>query len=327
MSTESATTASGQAGGRLTEVKGIKTLKCPEENGTKKEYQYFLDKIENHVMMAWKEGADIGHVVKYGEKPDIDTDKPVNLTEEESKDEVEKTLWLEDVKDFAKRRKTLKVNLTSLYALVKENLSKMTKSKIQSKAGYTKAEKEKDTVWLFAVLEDIMINFEDTKPKIYSLDDQLEKILTLRQKQEDNSDFIKLLNKELKVYEKHGGDFLWGKPLNNDLQEKLEGAKTLYKRMNGGTDMPEDEVTERKLLLKKEIKEYIVAMAIMKRADPARYGPLQKELKNDFLKGNDLYPETVPKALELLNNYDNPNPTTTGQDTNGSAVSLLQTAH
>ena len=39
--------ASGNAGSRLTKVKGLKLLKSPEEGGTKREYQEFLDKLEN----------------------------------------------------------------------------------------------------------------------------------------------------------------------------------------------------------------------------------------------------------------------------------------
>ena len=212
MSTSSASnvSASGNAGSRLSEVKDLKILKSPEEGGTKKDYQDFLDKIENHVTMAWDEGADIGQIVSSGELPDID--EPEDITDEDEKSKLKQRLWILKVDAYVARDTALKGNVKALYALMTSNFSKMTKSKVQSKMGYTKANKANDAIWLLETVEDIMINFEETKPKAQSLDDQMERIMTLRQGDESNADFIKLVTKELKVYEKHGGDFLWGKP-------------------------------------------------------------------------------------------------------------------
>ena len=54
-----------------------------------------------------------------------------------------------------------------------------------------------------------MINFEDVNPKTILNDDQMERIIKLKQGESTNEDFLKQVQKELKVYEKHGGDFLW----------------------------------------------------------------------------------------------------------------------
>ena len=116
--------------------------------------------------------------------------------------------------------------------------------------GYMKANKANDAIWLLETVEDIMINFEETKPKTTSLDDQTETIMVLRQGGESNTDFIKLVNKELKVYQKHGGDFLWGKPMEDELDSKLKMATDLYKIENSGTKMPEEDLKEKKSLLK-----------------------------------------------------------------------------
>lgn len=197
------TSASGAAGSRPTEVKGLKLLKSPEEGGTKKEYQDFLDKIENHVTMSWDGGGDIGQVVSSGELPDID--QPDDITDEEEKSKLKQRMWILRVDAFVARDAALKNNVKALYALFTNNISKITKSKIQSKMGYVKANKVNDAIWLLEAIEDIMINFEETKPKTQSLDDQMERIMSLRQGEESNAEFIKLITKELKVYEKHGG--------------------------------------------------------------------------------------------------------------------------
>lgn len=184
---------SRSVGNILTEVKSLKFLKLPEEGGTKKEYQDFLDKLENHVTMAWDEGADIGHVVLNGKLlPNIKETR--DITAEEKRSKLKQCMWMLKLDAYIARDMALKGNVKALYALIISNLTKMTKSKVQSKVGYTKANKANDATWLLEVIEDIMINFEETKPKAQSLDeDQMEKLMTLRQGEESNAEFIKLV--------------------------------------------------------------------------------------------------------------------------------------
>ena len=71
MSSESANNGIFASGLRVAAVRNLRVLKCPEEGGTKKEYEDFLDKIQNHVTLAWEFGKDTGHVVKTDELPDM----------------------------------------------------------------------------------------------------------------------------------------------------------------------------------------------------------------------------------------------------------------
>ena len=54
--------------------------------------------------------------------------------------------------------------------------------------------------------------------------------------------------------------------------------------------IPDNEVKEKKAIAKEELKEEIVAMAVMKRADKRRYGNLQISLKFLYLLGGNIYP-------------------------------------
>ena len=56
-------------------------------------------------------------------------------------------------------------------------------------------------------------------------------------------------------------------------------------------------------MVRKALKEEILAMAIMKRASPVKYGPLQKNLRNSYLLGKNEYPTNVADVLKVLNNY------------------------
>ena len=114
------------------------------------------------------------------------------------------------------------------------------KAKIRSKPDFIKAEQSKDSIWFLKNLEDIILNFEDTKPVILALDDQLETIITLKLGNHSNEDFIKLVSKELKVFEKQGGDFLWGDTCRKELTKRLEDAYVGDK----GVAMTKDELMD-----------------------------------------------------------------------------------
>ena len=112
--------------------------------------------------------------------------------------------------------------------MLMDGVSKIIKSKLKIKTGYSKADEANDYVWLLQMLEDIMINFEEVKPKTLAINDQIERIVKLKQGESTNKDFLKQVQKELKVYEKHGGDFLWVDAQDTELAERVKNAKFSY---------------------------------------------------------------------------------------------------
>ena len=68
---------------RSAEILGLQKWKSPEECGVKKEYDDFMEKMENHVAIKWPQGSEIMYFVKNGENPDMDP--PADLTEVEQK--------------------------------------------------------------------------------------------------------------------------------------------------------------------------------------------------------------------------------------------------
>ena len=113
---------------------------------------------------------------------------------------------------------------------------KIIKLKLKSKTEYTKADGVNDSIWLLETLEDIMIIFKDVKPKTLAIDEQMERIMKLKQGQSTNKDFLKQVQKELKVYEKHGSDFLWGDTQDTELAEQVKNAKVMYIVANTSVD-------------------------------------------------------------------------------------------
>eukprot|EP00557_Chaetoceros_sp_GSL56_P002970 CAMPEP_0176488714 /NCGR_PEP_ID=MMETSP0200_2-20121128/6868_1 /TAXON_ID=947934 /ORGANISM="Chaetoceros sp., Strain GSL56" /LENGTH=957 /DNA_ID=CAMNT_0017885739 /DNA_START=340 /DNA_END=3216 /DNA_ORIENTATION=- len=288
-------------GARAAVVRGLKVLTSPDEGGTKKDYEDFLEKIYHHIIISWQWGKDIGHVLKYGTDPDIKEPEDLDPAEEQKKWKTR--LWEQEVDRYGLRMSALDGNKEALYALIIESLSSMVKSKLRGKVGYAKSEEETDPVWLLAQLDDIMARFEEVKPKLLAIDDQMQRIMNLRQGEATNEEFIKTVTKELKVYEKHGGDFLWGTKQKDDLWTQVNESKEKYLDLNG-MEMPDSMVCEQTRLIKKKLRDEIIATAILKRADKKRYGNLQIQMKNSFLMGNNIYPSTVPDVLRILDNYE-----------------------
>ena len=108
--------------------------------------------------------------------------------------------------------------------------------------------------------------------------------------------------KEVKFYEKHGGDFLWGPAQEGMLVERVETAKENYMSIED-KEMKPVLIKEMEKLEKGRLKEEISAMEILKRANNKRFGNLQISLKNSNLLGKNGYTTTIADLLKVLNNY------------------------
>ena len=210
-------------GYRPTEVKDLKILKAPEEGGTEKDYDDLLEAIERHVNIAWLFGPDMAHILKEGELPEIE--EPNDLSAEEKGQEWRKLLWEKRVHEYGNRMATLDANVKALYSLILNNVSKVTRSQVASITGFVQADKDKDPFWLMDTLSEIMSKFKKIKHPVLALDDQMERIMNLRQKATtSNEDFLKQLNREIKIYEKYGGKFLWSVEQKKKLKEFDENS-------------------------------------------------------------------------------------------------------
>ena len=76
---------------RSAELKNIKALMSPEEGGTKKDHEDFLEAIAFGMETTWANGADVAHVIKQGEVPRIK--EPTDLPKNKKHQEWEKRKW------------------------------------------------------------------------------------------------------------------------------------------------------------------------------------------------------------------------------------------
>ena len=71
MSDERTSTYPNTVGARAAIVSNLNIFKATKEGGTKKEYEGFGEKIQNHVTISWGFGNYIGHLLKHMEDPKI----------------------------------------------------------------------------------------------------------------------------------------------------------------------------------------------------------------------------------------------------------------
>ena len=210
-------------------------------------------------------------------------------------------------------------NKTALYSLLLANVSTITLGKVKAKDGFSTAAATTDPLWLLTTLEDVMVNFEDEKKAVLALDDQVERIVTLKQGDSSNEDFVKLATKEMTIYAKRGTVYLWSKAYNDRLSKEIQAENQNHKNATSGTSLTDPELKIVRVRLQKVIQEEIMSLIILKKADKKRYANLQESLANSYLIGRDEYPTTLGAVLKLLNNY------TDGNKTRGG-VSFLQSS-
>jgi len=295
-------TVNGLQGARSAKVTGLETLQCPQEKGTKAKFETFMELLENHIGLSWPSGADIKHVMKHGKDPHIP--QPQDLSDADKKSDWKVIGWTDGVKEYFQRVAVLTENKRNLFSLMYMNLSQITQSKIKCTKGYETANNDMDPMWLKEKLEDIMIEMEnDAKPKEMLIDDQMQRVLNMKQGDTESNDiFVKLMMREIKAIEKHSGIFLWGKHQDDTFASDVNKAKLAH-RICYKKDMDSAEEKEAKRICKLVLKEKIWAMAILKRSNTGRFQHLLTKLHNDYLMGHNGYPDTVAEVLKLLNHY------------------------
>ena len=91
-----------------------------------------------------------------------------------------------------------------------------------------------DVAWLLESLDDIMLNFQMNKPNILALDYQNERIARLKQKENvENDDFIKIVQKDIIVYGKYGGNYVWGEQQQDEVSSTMNKLSANIQKQMG----------------------------------------------------------------------------------------------
>lgn len=146
-------------GFRSTVVKGLKTLKAPEEDGTEQDLEEFLTTLTDEVIISWKSGGDLGYFLEEREEPDIEEPDPLTPAKENDKRKEKEYDRLLD--KFHARKDDLEANVIAMYQLIMSNVSSVMRNKIKGTDGHLEASQTKDLAWLMRTIEDIVSGYEE----------------------------------------------------------------------------------------------------------------------------------------------------------------------
>ncbi|GAX15524.1 hypothetical protein FisN_6Hu141 [Fistulifera solaris] len=184
--------------------------------------------------------------------------------------------------ECAKREMKLETNNVALHAIMWGQTSAALQGKIKTLADFDEKHDEHDCVWLLTQIKAIIMNFDDrTYPMISEHEAKVAFYTCEQGTRESPEEYMKRL-KALADVVKHCGGSVTGDWKNVPSSVGGETARKSY------------------------ALDCAIATAYLKGLDRTRYGRLLGELKNDFAKGNDNYPQDLASAFALVNLYEVP---------------------
>jgi hypothetical protein len=200
---------------------------------------------------------------------------------------LEEALWNEQVKTYSKRIDTLRSNLGTTHAVIWGQCSEAMKSKIRSITDYKDRADNDDCFWLLQQIKAVTLLFDEKRNPFVSAMDALKGFLNCRQHStQSTNEYMEELKAWADTIEYRGGTFAMSHELVPVLAE----------------DGKERSDAERKTIA----RETTLAIALIKGADPTRYGMLITGFANAYAMGRDEYPTDLSGAYGALVNYKTP---------------------
>jgi len=225
--------------------------------------------------------------------------KKTNLPTVDEPDEVEegakqlyKDAYAEDVKHYAKAKRTLTKDLRALYSVIWGQCLLNLITKLCLVADAAEAWKESgDCKKLMDLIKQVVMKYEHQKNKDLTLYKHIKFFFTYRQR--DNLSlhkYFEVFNIMQENIEQVGGSFV---------QPSIVASMYKIDKVSVSEQGDEDVQTE----YEQKAKKRLLAMDFLFGARADVYQELIVDLENDFLKGHDYFPISVTEAFHLLSNY------------------------
>ena len=280
----------GRSGSGRTTFKGDtedmngNVFQCFSEQRDRRQYEKTVEALEGYVKKTLKYHEDIADLFDLDEMRNPEIQKPKELGEKAT--DLDKAIQQEEAKDYVKRTRILKSNMSTIFSVIWGQCSEDMKTKLKSTPGFAEATKE-DCTWLLKKIKGISLKFDEKRNGFLSALDARGSFLNCRQKQgQTNVSYRDEMKAWADTIEFYGGSV----------------AECYLLVPENGPDGAKLSVSERK----KVAKDRTLGVAYIRRADTDRYGLLITELSNNYAKGKDEYPTSLQEAFERLESYTLP---------------------
>ena len=263
------------------EVKAVLGLRT-EWLDKKVSYRVFLEKMIEYVLREIDNPKDVLPVLKTQEDPLPKfeaANMPAELSDEDKKSEVKKSIQSHEIKLFVQRKQELISNMQKIYGLVKGQCSASLRAVLKTESDYEEKDGEQDVLWLLENLKKLTSGLDSKGNKRCNLFDALLAFITMRQGDtESDTSYMKRFRVNTDTLIAAGGQHIFCSPELMDAVDK-------------------DNPTEKE----KQIEEdKFKAIVFLKRSDQGRYGNFLTELQNSAHLNRDEYPESETAALDLM---------------------------
>jgi hypothetical protein len=248
------------------------------------------EEVANYIQRTLAdEGYLVAQRIRSGTKQSIPLPLPVDPNDPDKEDL--EAIRTKDVKTVAKRRQKLKESLLKGYATVYAQCSQGLQDKLKVSKDWETVQQEQLLHDLISQVERICVGFDDHKQDVFNLVQVLKTLFLYTQG-----------NKE--SMEEYGCNLrsLW------DTVEAFGGSPGIHKGLTDAlltpvTSMEGVPLAAQQKKAEEDSSKAVKAALLISGADRRRYGVLKDALANNYLLGNNQYPDTYNKAFRVLANY------------------------
>ena len=259
-------------------------FECFEEQSDRKQFDKTVEALAEYAKKTLKYSEDLaplfGDTITLpvlGEPEDLDANANQTQT----------LIWNEEVKEYVKRTRQLRGNLATVYAVAWGQCSEAMKAKVKSLDEHTERSGNNDCAWLLEQVRAITLQFDAKRNSFLSLMDARTSFLTCKQGEHQSPhEYLNTLRGWAETIESYGGTVA---------------------EHHGLIDEQDDEGNVRDVATRAALaRDRTLGMALIRGADPQRYGTLIMDLANQHAMGIDNYPQDLTAAYALLVNYRTP---------------------
>ena len=219
-------------------------------------------------------------------------DKPTDLDPSSSSD-TDKEIWKQKVRNYVRDEAVINEKVRSVYSLVLGQCTPAMEAKLRALPEWEDMQEEKNGLDLIIRIKKIAFHFEATRYDKHALYDAHHRFMLFKQESYmDSQTYHQSFQSHVEVIKHCGGSFGYDPVLLDSEAKKQFGGK----RFKDISTVEQAKVAE-------IVEDSYLACAFIVKSDQSRYRSLLVDLENNFTKGQNVYPQTLNVAYNLLSHW------------------------
>ena len=263
-------------------------------------FNQVMEKIGLYIQKNYKEPNDIVLAIRNRARPNLTLPpRPVKGTQSDAEFSLDIFDYQEERKVIAARERVYKAHESNAWALIFDQCSTGLKTQLEGAPGYAAARASNDIVTLISLIQGYCCHFDRQSQTYIAIAETFKSVCLLFQRaHQSNDEYFKDFTSLVETLETYGGNGALGylpTMIASELQLLCDQTSPPTP-ITSATDAMKTTAAE-------TVRSKFLAALMLSGADRNRFGGLRDELANDFAKGEDCYPSSMPDVLNLMNKY------------------------